>query len=570
MTSTALESPARRLAEIRLQKIRKQREQNLARNDVSYLLDHVGRMVDEKTGEVFQFHLNDPESGWNWQREVLDTLRSEQKTIILKARQLGITWLCAGLQLAEALTRPGTLHLIYRQKEDDAAEIIERIWQMFTTLPEHLKMGVRVLTPRTGHHPFLAIELEHPDGRVSRLLGMASTSASGHGHTAASVLLDEAARIEKLREIWKAITPVVGTKGRVYVVSTANGMSDPSGEGNFYHRLWVTAEEKGLQQLFLGWDKHPERDQEWYENSIEVRSLDTRERAEQYPSSANEAFALTADIYFDQDALQWYIAQGTKKPEYRFEFRPRLQRNGQPDPRQARPEKLGKGVIRVYREPEHTVVYDDETGQLGKVPHQYAIGVDVATGRGADSSAVYVIDLSDMAICAEIHAKIDPDKLAYQLHFLGRWYHTARIAIETSAGFGEAVIVPLRDGRDGRPPYPNLYRHRHDDRVDPGKDTKHYGYPVNAKTRSLALSCLSRALRERALPWITESVASQCSTFVYWDVGTSPRAAAGCHDDCVLGLSIALDLYRRYGYHPDLFRHRPRKSSKSPYPWLAA
>jgi hypothetical protein len=46
------------------------------------------------------------------------------------------------------------------------------------------------------------------------------------------------------------------------------------------------------------------------------------------------------------------------------------------------------------------------------------------------------------------------------------------IAIETSGGFGEAVIIALRDGVTGRPRYPNLYRHVMSSRPDdvPGSE----------------------------------------------------------------------------------------------------
>jgi hypothetical protein len=234
-------------------------EQELARQHPAYLLDRV-RMVDEKTGEEFRFFLTDPESGWFWQRGTLDELIDHQKVIILKARQLGITWLCAAYQLWEALTRPGTRHLIFRQREDDSIEIIRRVWLMFESLPEHLRFGVRVLEPRPGFRARNAITLQHPDGRISSIVGMVATERAGRGSTVATVLFDEAAFIEKFRGIWSGTISTVGTKGKMFVVSTANGMSDATtGEGNYYHRLWVTAKEKGIHQVFLGWFVHPDR-----------------------------------------------------------------------------------------------------------------------------------------------------------------------------------------------------------------------------------------------------------------------------------------------------------------------
>jgi hypothetical protein len=89
--------------------------------------------------------------------------------------------------------------------------------------------------------------------------------------------------------------------------------------------------------------------------------------------------------------------------------------------------------------------------------HRYAIGADVATARGRDYSAAYVIDLSTMAAVAEFHGRLDEDLYAAQLHYLGRMYGRdvppdpkdpegsrpgfAKLAVETGGGFGNAVIA---------------------------------------------------------------------------------------------------------------------------------
>ena len=49
----------------------------------------------------------------------------------------------------------------------------------------------------------------------------------------------------------------------------------------------------------------------------------------------------------------------------------------------------------------------------------------------------------------------------------------------------------------------------------------------------------------------------ECKTFVRHDVMPSPRAADGTHDDRVMALAGALEMYRRYGEHPlDVRRSR--------------
>jgi hypothetical protein len=85
-----------------------------------------------------------------------------------------------------------------------------------------------------------------------------------------------------------------------------------------------------------------------------------------------------------------------------------------------------------------------------------------------------VINFTTMAIAAELRAKIDLDKLAFQLHYLGRWYGTAERLREGRRDRDRdrdrprrGVIIPLRDGREGRPKYSNLYYHRR----SPGRTT---------------------------------------------------------------------------------------------------
>jgi hypothetical protein len=301
---------------------------------------------------------------------------------------------------------------------------------------------------------------------------MTSASASGHGKTAALIVLDEFSRIDRAAEIMKAVQPAAGQTGKILIISTANGRSNPeTGEGNQFHWLWEHAE--GFHKRFLPWSLHPDRDADWYENGAEIRDLKAHERAEQYPANAHEAFMLTNRVFFNPEDLAHY-ASTVNNPTYRFNF------------------EVDGGGARMRRR-------DD--GRVGVIAppvegRKYAVGCDVATGRGADYSAAYVVDLGSMELVAEYHARIDADIYARDLHFLGRWYNDALIAVETSGGYGEAVIIPLRDGRAGRPPYPRLYRHVLSSRPDLPV-SKPFGFPTNSKTRPLIVNQFEKAIRDR-------------------------------------------------------------------------
>jgi hypothetical protein len=482
--------------------------------------------VDPKTGEEFYFHFNE---GWEWQRDELTSYLHEQVILRLKARQLGVSWLGIGYCEWKCLTSPGTRALAVSTGESESSKLINRAWDLWENSPDHMRFDAEVIKPTKGR-PATQIQWRFPDGRISSLLAMPSSARAGHGETAGVVFLDEFGRHPYADESWKAFIPVIADGGQLLIVSTANGF------GNAFYDLWTNADDRGIEARFLGADKHPGRDINWF--AMIRKTLSTADMAEQYPLNAAEAFLGTAGCWFDVDALGRY-AEKVIEPKYRMDFI--ASDNGA----KAQVVKRGEGLIHVYEQP-----------IKGR---EYAIYADVATGRGKDYSDAVVIDLSNMNIVAELHGKIDPDLFAEQLHYLGRWYHTARIAIEMGGGFGEPVVISLRDGRHGRRPYPKLYRHVQDDRPD-YKQNITYGFPVTTKTRPLIINALEVAIREEALPHIPMDTILECKTFVRRDTLPSPRAADGCNDDRVMALAGALEMYRRYGSHPlDVRTSRKRK-----------
>jgi hypothetical protein len=302
---------------------------------------------------------------------------------------------------------------------------------------------------------------------------------------------------------------------------------------------------------FLPWSHHPDRDEEWYRTSPEVLTLKPHKRAEQYPSTWAEAFMFSRALYFDEEALYWYgqEPERVRSPLYRAQWIASRRKD------RARLSKRDDGWISVYEEP--------------KEGASYALAADVATGRGLDFSAAYVIDLGTMAFVAEVHAKIDASLYAEQLHYLGRWYNDAKVAVEDAGGFGEPVIIFLRDGKDGRRPYPNMYRHRQFSRGDQ-PEHRPWGFPMSTKTRPLVLEALEKAVREKALPWLTPGLMGEMGTFVHReDRSPSPAAQEGCNDDRVMAAAIAVEMFRQYGHHPRQVRTKGKRRAdyRAPFSW---
>lgn len=563
------------MRELWISELRLLEEIELARQHPAFL-SHFVKCVDSRSGEVFEFQmLNAAEAAlinakpratlfeyaerstpidlkdWGWQRPYLEWILASDQTITLKGRQLGVTWVWALLALHYLLFRPGADVLVYSIKEDDAIEVVNRIWDMWLSLPPHFKALVKVIKPTRGVRPSTRIELEHPDGRVSTVTGMPATEKAGHSRSAALVIFDEASRQDHARELWKAVIPASGDKGgKIGVVSTANGMSDGRGLGNFFHELWVGAGNANyptLREIFLGWWLHPERDEEWRENL----NMDEESKAEQYPNDPEEAFLMSGKPFFDVDALKYY-ANHCPDPLFAGRFHPRKE-----NPAIAQFSREEGEVIKVYRLPEKG--------------RKYAIGVDNATADGNDFSVAAVIDLADGAPCAEMQISGEHDIVAEQLHFLGLWYNTARIAIEKQGGYGDTVIAYLRDGHKGRKPYSKLYRHRRFDRTD-AHETATLGFPMNVQTRPKVVSELQIWLKDRLFPYVTRGFLREARTFVRRDTKPSPRHADGCNDDRIFAWGIALELYSQYGEHEHDRKKKTRKKAKAKkpkplYPW---
>jgi hypothetical protein len=533
-----------------------------------YFLPHLS-MPDSRGGNLFQFAtLHEHEAdwlempfigadrptpkgetargsqSWLWQRDYVDTVTENPFSVTLKARQLGVSWIWDGLILWDMVFFPGIDDLIYSIKEDDAIEQVNRVWDMWLSLPEWFKalLGLTVVKPFGGARPTSRIELEHPDGRLSTVTGMPATKKAGHSRVARRVLFDEMAHQEFAYEIWKAITPATADAGgNIGGVSTANGMG---GHGEHFYNVYTGAggiEYPNVKKVFLPWHMHPDRSQEWYDGL----NLDRSSKAEQYPEDEDEAFLLTGNPYFDMEALAYYTRVANVEPLMTGEFRTYSNNFAS-----AKWDHVGAGAaIEIYRKP-----------QKGE---KYAIGVDTATGDGEDFSVAAVISLHDGAPCAELRMKDGGADFTRQLHFLGHWYRgpdkiPALIGVEDMGGYGKVVIAYLRDGHEGRRPYMNLYRHReYDDRKKKLKSK--VGFPMSAATRPKVVAELGTWVNKRLFPWVTRTFRKEARTFVRQDTRPSPRAAEGTNDDVVIAWGIALELYSVKGEH----KHDIRKKNVS-------
>lgn len=252
-----------------------------------------------KTGQAERFRL------WDFQSEVIECFDDEERVLVLKARQLGISWCADGYALWLCTANKGQTVMILSQGQRESKEEMRRIRFMHKRLPPELrrKTGSEV---HDAHTPDTTEHLEFPE-MDSRIISLPSTEHAGTSYTATLVIIHELAKIQTAATLIPAITPTMADSGRLFVVSTAFGFS-----GTFYDYWhengdrWHTGqvvgdkgEEGAFRPVFIPWNKRPGRDERWY--NATKKALKDGTMKQEYPATPTEAFQGSADACFTKE-----------------------------------------------------------------------------------------------------------------------------------------------------------------------------------------------------------------------------------------------------------------------------
>lgn len=159
-------------------------------------------------------------AGAKTQQEVLEVLWRERRVLMLKARQLGITWLVlhyAYWILAFRADTPRARILALSKHGEDATKLIERVRRIKDLLPTFLRHDEDRETRGSKREMQL-------DGR-GRILSLAGDPAAARSETATLVIADEFGFIRngQAGDTLTAIQATIGDLGQEILLSTGNG-----------------------------------------------------------------------------------------------------------------------------------------------------------------------------------------------------------------------------------------------------------------------------------------------------------------------------------------------------------
>jgi hypothetical protein len=425
-----------------------------------------------------------------------------RRSIVLKARQLGITTYVAARFFVSTITRPGVLTVQVAHDQRAAEQIFRIVHRFLANLPEWLRAGALV-TSRANVRQLVFSRLDS-EYRVET----AADPSAGRGLTIHHLHCSEVARWPgDAAATLAALRAAVPRGGEVVLESTANGAA-----GCFYDE-WQRAQETGYTRHFFPW---------WWEPSYErpgvkVAPLTAEEGGvvrryglspvqiayrrelqasfrglapQEFAEDAQGCFLASGECVFDLEAIQWRLAQCGPPVESRE-----------------------NGTLEVYWPP---------------ASKRYIIGVDPAGGGAAgDYACAQVIERETGLQCAELRGHFSPRELAARVAHLGREYNHALLAVERN-NHGHGVLALLESVER----YENLYR-----------SGRHSGWLTSQVTRPEMLETFAAVLAEAPHLFSSRRLLEECRTFVRHADGYC-AAASGAHDDCVMALAIALAVRR--------------------------
>lgn len=444
--------------------------------DVAYFINEYCFIQPREGGKLVPFRIFD------YQRNLLQDLRTHPELIILKARQLGVTELVCAYCVWCAL-KSGITIIVISQGEDESNEFLRRVRVIWSNLPDWLRV------PAKNERRVSTLELVNG----SRILPFPATGKSGRSYTAQMLVLDEWAWQERQGDIYTASKPTI--TGQIIGISTANGV------GNFYHRQWTQGREgTGAHPVFLPWSARPDRDETWYANA--TKGYEDWQKAQEFPTTEDEAFILSGRPRFDQAALST-IAAHCEEPL-------RVDTSATYHP---------GGALRVWAEP---------------IPgRRYVAGADTAEGLAkGDYSSCTILDWEDGTEVAEIHGHWAPELFAAHMARECTRYNHALLGVERN-NHGHAVILALQKIER----YRNLYHHVEYDAANKATHEKPAGWTTSSKSKPIMIDALATSIQEER-PYRNRLFVSEARTYAITDKGDT-AASGDQHDDRIVSYAIA-------------------------------
>jgi len=442
--------------------------------DPNYFINNFCRISHPLEGTI-------PFKLYDFQEDLINKFNEHRFSVINKARQLGISTTAAAYICWLMLFHRDKNILVVATKLGTAANLVKKVKFMMKSLPGWM-MIARITTDNKN-------SFELANG--SQIKASSTSTDAGRSEALTLLVVDEAAHIEGLEELWAGLYPTLSTGGRCIALSSPNGV------GNWFHKVYTEAEEgkNDFYPINLPWHLHPDRDDEWFHK--ETRNMSRRLIAQELECSFN----FSGETLVHGEDLE-RIQKGLCEPKYKT------------------------GHDRNF--------WIWEQYEEGK---NYALVADVARGDGKDFSAFQIFETDTMTQVAEYQGKPTLDVYSNMIFEASREFGFCLTVVENNS-IGMTVLDKLRDKS-----HPNLYystKHSHSfvDRYEAQSVSNAIpGITMSSKTRPLIIAKFEEFTRTKLIKIHSTRLANEMKTFI-WNNGKA-QAMRSYNDDLVMACAMA-------------------------------
>ena len=428
-----------------------------------------------------------------FQEKVLRLLQRHEYTIINKSRQLGISTLSSAFALWMMLFEQDKNILVLATTQATAKNMVTKVRFAYDNLPTWMQLPVM-------EHNRLSLRLKNG----SQIKAVSAATDSARSEAVSLLVIDEAAFIDRIEDIFTAAQQTLATGGRCIALSTPNGV------GNWFHKQFTRAQndENNFTPISLPWTVHPERAQEWRDQ--QTKDLGPRAAAQECDCD----FATSGNTVIEPETLNYYQLETVREPKER------------------------RGPNQAY----WLWDYPD-------VLKTYIVVADVARGDGQDFSTFHVLDIETMTQVAEYKDQVSTKEFARILVAAGTEWNNALLAVE-NANIGWDVVTTIVEIG-----YTNLYYSPKSELVgtqidlyvakfDRG-DGMVPGFGTNQRTRPLVINKARSFIEEKSVIIRSQRLLDELRVFIWKgraDGEARAQALSGYNDDLVMSYFIGLFL----------------------------
>lgn len=277
----------------------RQAEADFCRQNPIYFVETYVKIEDKDAAQLMvPFRL------WDGQKKALLGIVQNRLSVVLKARQLGFTWLVLAEAARLLVLQPGRSVVGLSRTEQEAKELVRRMGVILKNMPEFCAEKGDVPTGWQGivfEVTALKITLHFADEPDGSFQAFASSPSVARSFTADLVIIDEWAFQQFADEIWASAFPVVNRTGggRVVGLSTIR-------RGSLFEELY-TNPDNGFFKIFLPWTADPRRDAAWYKRTC--AALGEERTLQEYPATEDEALNVRGGAFFAEVKAETHLAE---------------------------------------------------------------------------------------------------------------------------------------------------------------------------------------------------------------------------------------------------------------------